>query len=123
MKILIVEDEPALASVLKEKLEASRFTVAVASDGDAALPKAISFQPDAIILDLILPKKDGFAVLELLKKEERTKAVPVIVVSNLGEDYDIKRALGLGAVDYFVKTEHPLLEIVEKIKALVIKAK
>lgn len=123
MKILVVEDEEVLAKVLQEKLEKSGYEVALAGDGEAALTLAKSFNPDAVVLDLLLPKKNGFEVLEVLKSDETTKMTPVVVVSNLGEDSDIKRALALGAADYYVKSEHPINEIVEKIKNALLRAK
>ncbi len=123
MKILIVEDEEVLAKVLQEKLENSGYAAEIAMDGDAALAAAEKFRPDAIVLDLLLPKKNGFEVLETLKANEVLKMIPVIVVSNLGEDSDIKRSLQLGAADYYVKSEHPINEIVEKIKNVILQAK
>lgn len=123
MKILVVEDEQILAKVFEEKFVKAHYEVKIASDGDAALDLAKSFAPDLIILDLVLPKKNGFNVLEELKADDKFKTTPVIVVSNLGEDDDIKRALSLGAVDYFVKAQHPINEIVEKVKRELIKSK
>lgn len=123
MKILVVEDEDVLAKVLEEKLLRSGYEVLVATDGEAALLSAKNFNPDAIVLDLLLPKKNGFEVLEDLKSDSLLKMVPVIVVSNLGEDSDIKRALALGAADYYVKSEHPINEIVEKIKNVLLQGK
>ncbi len=95
----------------------------VASDGEAGLAAAKSFEPNLIILDLLLPKKSGFEVLETLKANQSLSTTPVIVMSNLGEDTDIKRALSLGAVDYYVKSEHPINEIVEKIRHVLIESK
>ncbi len=123
MKILIVEDEEVLSKVLQEKLEKVGDEVALAADGEEAVTRAKSFSPDVIVLDLLLPKRSGFEVLQILKADQALKAVPVIVVSNLGEDEDIKRALALGAVDYYVKSEHPINEIVEKIKNILIHSK
>lgn len=123
MKILIVEDEDVLAKVLQEKFEKSGYDVAVAVDGEAALTRAKSFNPDAIVLDLLLPKKSGFEVLEILRADDTLKIIPVVVVSNLGEDTDIKRAISLGAADYYVKSEHPINEIVEKVKNVILQAK
>ena len=117
MKILIVEDESALAIVLEEKLKKLDHDVRIAKDGDVALPLARSFMPSLMLLDLILPKKDGFAVLKEMKADPELAAIPVIVLSNLGEDDNIKKALSLGAKDYFVKSQHPINEIVEKIEA------
>ncbi|MFZ3044153.1 MAG: response regulator [Minisyncoccia bacterium] len=123
MKILVVEDEEVLAKVLQEKLQKSGYEVATAADGVEALARVKEFSPDAIILDLLLPKKNGFEVLETLKADQALKTIPVVVVSNLGEDNDIKRALALGAADYYVKSEHPINEIVEKIKNVLLQAK
>ena len=76
-----------------------------------------------ILLDIILPKQDGLSVLEDLKSDDDVKTIPVIMTSNLGEDDKIKQALSLGAVDYLVKTQHPINEIVTKVKKYILKAK
>lgn len=123
MKILIVEDEQVLSKVLKEKFEKSGFEVQVAGDGETAVKLAQSFIPDIIALDLVLPKKNGFTVLKEIKEDANLKQIPVIVVSNLGEDSDIKRALSLGAADYFVKSQHPINEIVEKVRSVLTEIK
>ena len=73
-------------------------------------------KPDLVLLDLLLPKKLGIEVLKEMKLDAEVKDVKVLVLSNLDDDQDIKTALALGAVDYFVKTQHPLKEIVEKVK-------
>ena len=116
MKILIVEDEESLAFVLKEKLDKSGFETKVAKDGEVALTLARAFKPELVLLDLVLPKKDGFSVLRELKADPELGPVPIIVLSNLGEDENIKKAFALGAKDYFVKSQHPINEIVEKIE-------
>lgn len=116
MKILIVEDEAALASVLRQELESSGATVAIAADGVEALEKARGMKPDFILCDLLMPNKDGFEVLRELKEDADLKHIPVMVLSVLGQDADIKKALDLGAVDYFVKTQHSLKEILEKVR-------
>lgn len=119
MKILIVEDEQVLSKVLKEKFDKAGFETKVSGDGEAAILDSKSFLPEIIVLDLVLPKKSGFEVLKAVKADPETKMIPVIVVSNLGEDSDIKQALSLGAKDYFVKSQHPINEIVEKVKIAV----
>ena len=121
MKILIVEDEEVLALVLKEKLELDHFEVQTAVDGEAGLAAVGSFRPDFILLDLVMPKKTGMEVLEELKASPQFKDIPVIVLSNLDTDADIKKALALGALDYFVKAHHPINEIVEKVKTYSLK--
>lgn len=123
MKILIVEDEEVLASVLAEKFEKAGFSVKIANDGEQALTLAKSFKPSVIALDLMLPKVDGFTFLKQLKEDDDLKRTPVVVMSNLADDDDIKNALKMGATDYFVKSNHPINEIVEKIKAVLLKAK
>ena len=123
MKILVVEDEQVLAKVFQEKFEKAKYEVKVASDGQMGVDAAKSFKPDVIVLDLVLPKKNGFDVLEELKGNEDFKTTPIIVVSNLGEEEDIKRALSLGASDYFVKAQHPINEIVDKVKTVSLKSK
>ncbi len=123
MKILVVEDEQVLAKVFEEKFQKAHYEVKIAADGQAAIDLAKSFSPDVIVLDLVLPKKNGFDVLSELKSEDALKIIPVVVVSNLGEDEDIKRALSLGAEDYFVKAQHPINEIVSKVKSVSIKSK
>lgn len=118
MKIVIVEDEEILLRVLKEKFEKANFDVSVAVNGEEAMGIIKKFQPDVVLLDLILPKKSGFEVLQELKADPELKPIPVVVVlSNLGQDEDIKRALQLGAEDYIVKTQHPINEVIEKVKS------
>ncbi len=116
MKVLIVEDEEALRKVLQEKIQDSGFEAFTAKDGDEAWNMAKSKNPDIILLDLILPKRNGFEVLGMLKQDPELKDIPVIVLSNLSEDENLKKALAMGAEDYFVKVQHPINEVVEKIK-------
>lgn len=123
MKILLIEDEEILGDVLKEKLEQEKFIVEWAADGEAGLERVKPFSPDLIVLDLILPKKDGFEVLKELKADSKLKTIPVVVLSNLGQDEEIKRALTLGAADYMVKAQHPINEVIEKIKKQLLKAR
>ncbi len=121
MKLLIVEDEKELAEVLRMEFESQDFSVEVAVDGEDALSKLKSYVPNLILLDLLLPKKDGFEVLETIKANRKLKNIPVIILSNLGQDEEIKRGLDLGAKDYFVKAQHPVKEIVDKVKHYLIK--
>ena len=117
MKILIVEDEDVLSLVLEEKFKSEGYDVMIAKDGEEAQPKIAKFKPDIVLLDLILPKKGGLEVLESLKADSELKIIPIVVLSNLEGDETIKKALSLGAADYFVKTQHPIGEIVEKVAA------
>ncbi len=114
--ILVAEDEEFLIRALKDNLEAEGCTVDTAANGEEAIEHLRSHRPDIILLDLLMPKRDGFSVLEEVKKSSEWKLIPVIVLSNLGGDAEIKRALELGADDYFVKSQHPVEEVIEKVK-------
>jgi DNA-binding response OmpR family regulator len=115
-KVLIVEDEEFLIKTLEDNLVSEGYEVDSAMDGEGALEKIEKNKPDLILLDLLIPKKDGFYVLNQVKQNPEWKLIPVIVLSNLGGDIDIKKALELGADDYFVESQHPIQEVVEKVK-------
>lgn len=115
-RILIIEDEDFLIRTLKDNLTAERYTVDSARNGEEAIGKIGKKKPDIVLLDLLMPKMDGFFVLEKIKNNPEWKLIPVIVLSNLGDDMTIKRALEMGADDYFVKSQHPIQEVVEKVK-------
>lgn len=115
-RILIVEDEEFLVRTLQDNLSFDGLVVDVASNGEEAVGKIEKNKPNLILLDLLLPKQDGFYVLEEVKKNPEWKLIPVIVLSNLGGDNEIKKALSMGADDYFVKSQHPIQEVVEKVK-------
>jgi len=114
--ILFIEDEPTLQKTVGSILQKEGIVVKSALDGELGIQKAKEILPDLILLDLILPRKDGFEVLEELKKEEKTKAIPIIVLTNLESAKDIERAIGLGAVSYLVKANYELDEVISKIK-------
>ncbi len=118
-RMLIVEDEKVLSAALSMKFENSGFEVKVLENGELALSIAQSFKPDIILLDLLMPKKGGKEVLKELKADPELKRIPVVIISNLDSDDDIKACLAMGAVDYFVKSNHPIKEIVEKVKTIV----
>jgi DNA-binding response OmpR family regulator len=115
-KILLVEDDAVLAKVLYEELSDAEFEVFQAYDGEAGLRMAFEKMPGLILLDVLLPKKNGFEVLEAIKKSPEASRIPVIILTMLGSDEDIKKGLQLGANDYIVKSQHALPEIVEKVK-------
>lgn len=113
--VLIIEDEDFLVQALQDNLSAKGCSIEVALNGEEAIEKINKKKPDLILLDLLLPKKDGFFVLEEVKKNPEWKLIPIIVLSNLGEDREIKKALEAGADDYFVKSQHPIEEVLEKV--------
>ncbi len=115
-KVLIVEDEEFLIRALKDNLEVEGCSVDTASNGAEAIERVRANHPDIILLDLLMPKQDGFYVLGEMKNNPAWKLIPVVVLSNLGGDAEIKRALEMGADDYFVKSQHPIEEVIEKVK-------
>ncbi|OGZ96078.1 MAG: hypothetical protein A2847_02495 [Candidatus Sungbacteria bacterium RIFCSPHIGHO2_01_FULL_50_25] len=115
-KILVVEDEINLRRSIEEILSKEGYAVVSASDGEEALSVVERERPDLILLDLVLPKKDGFSVLKALRENEATVKIPVVVLSNLGEMEDVGRVLELGANRYLVKTDYKLSEVVEKVR-------
>lgn len=114
--ILIIEDESALQKTIGDALSQEGFSVLSALDGEVGLRLAKDKLPDVILLDLILPKANGFDVLKSLKKQEETKSIPVVVLTNLESMEDIQKALDLGAMTYLVKSSYTLEEVVEKVK-------
>lgn len=118
-KVFIVEDDEFLRSLNAKKLEGEGYEVAVAIDGPSAITGIPEAAPDLIFLDLLLPGgKDGFDVLASIKADEKTKNIPVIVFSNLGQTEDIEKARGMGAVDFLVKANFTLDDVVLKIKEI-----
>jgi DNA-binding response OmpR family regulator len=116
LKIVLIEDDEILAKVVYEELIEADFDVFKAFNGEEGLELARSKKPDLVLLDLILPKKHGFDVLEELKKSPVTHSIPVIILTMLGRDDDIKKGLKLGANDYIVKSQHAVSEIVERVE-------
>lgn len=109
-RILIAEDEKALSHALELKLSFSGFDVTVVNNGEDALATLAKDTFDLVLLDIVMPGKNGFEVLEELKKNQNK--TPVIMLSNLSQEEDIEKAKSLGAVDFFIKSDTPLAEIV-----------
>ncbi len=114
-KILIVEDEEFVSMALRDSLESEGYKVDVVQDGEEVIGHIKKNIPDIILLDLLLPKRDGFSLLEEIKKNPEWKLIPIIVLSNLSDEQGIKRALDMGANDYFVKSQHSIEEILQKV--------
>lgn len=115
-KILFVEDESSLQKAVGDFLTQEGFEVLSALNGNIGLQRAREEKPDLILLDLILPQKDGFELLGELRNDGSTKDIPVIVLTNLESVTDIDRALELGARTYLVKSNYSLEDLLEKIK-------
>jgi len=117
-KILIIEDEEMLVNMYESKFLTEGFQVLKAFNGEDGLALALKEKPDLILLDIILPKMDGFLVLKSLKEETPTKNIPIILLTNLGQDEDINKGKAMGANDYLVKANLTPSEVVEKVKEI-----
>jgi DNA-binding response OmpR family regulator len=115
-RILVAEDDRFLRKAAEMALKRQGYTVLTAADGEDALRTAQSILPDLILLDLIMPKLNGFDVLQALKKEAPTAKIPVIVLSNLGQDRDVQQAMDAGAAAYFIKTDLSLQALVQRVE-------
>jgi len=120
-KILMIEDDIFLRKVYRDKLTREGFDFVEATNGIEGMNKVLGEAPDLVLLDLMLPRKNGFDVLTDMRSNEATKDIPVIILSNLGQESDVKNGLSLGAQDYLIKTEVSLSEIVAKVKEWLVK--
>jgi DNA-binding response OmpR family regulator len=118
IKILLVEDDSFLLGMYATKFEMEDFKVIMAEDGEKAIRVAIKELPDIILLDIILPKLNGFEVLKRLKNETATSKIPVILLTNLSQKDEIEQGLAIGAKDYLIKAHFMPSEVVEKIKKI-----
>ena len=116
--ILLVEDDTFLANIYKTKFEMEGFKVTHADNGEAGYDGAGKYHPDIILLDILLPKLDGFSVLKKLKEDEDVKDIPVILLTNLGQKDDVEKGLELGAVDYLIKAHFKPSETVAKVSKI-----
>jgi len=114
-QIMLVEDDGFLSSLMKTKLEKSGMSVRLVVDGEQALETLKTFKPNLILLDLILPKKSGFEVLEAIQADPNINQIPVIILSNLGQESDVEKGKQLGAVEYYVKAKTSIDELVNKV--------
>ena len=121
IKILLIEDEEMLANMYEVKFNNEGFDIVKALDGAEGLEKSKTINPDFILLDIIMPKMDGFSVLTALKEDPKTKDIPVLLLTNLGQDEDITRGNELGAVGYLVKANITPSEVVEAVKKQIAK--
>jgi len=120
IKILLIEDDPFLLNMYSTKFELEGFDIIAANNGKDGLKNIFDFHPDVVLLDLLMPKMNGFEVLENIKKSnsEDIKKIPIILLTNLNQEEDIKRGMELGAVDYLIKAHFMPSEVVGKIERI-----
>ena len=116
-KILIVDDDRLMVKMYQGKFEDDGYEVVTANDGEQGLAKALEFKPDLILLDVMMPKMNGFEMLKGLKNNQQTKNTPVILLTNVGEE-NANQGLDLGAVAYLVKAHYDVKDIVKKVKEI-----
>lgn len=117
-KLLIIEDDAVLRKALGEYLNSEGFEVVYAEDGEIGIELIKSEKPDLILLDIVLPKKDGYQVLQESKENPETKHIPIVLLTNLGSISDVERALEMGATTYLVKADYKLEEVTGKVKEI-----
>lgn len=115
-KVLVIEDDERVARVYDIKLSREGIEVIRAADGEEGLQKIISEKPKVVLLDLMLPKKDGFQVLEEARKIPEFKEMCILILSNLGQPQDKERAMKLGACEYMIKADMPIQQVVDTVK-------
>lgn len=115
-KVLLVEDDEMLHTMYTQKFRKEGYEVVSAYNGLEGIKMAEEETPDIILLDIIMPKMDGFVALKKMKKNDDTKEIPVILLTNLGQEEDIRKGRELGATDYFIKANHTPQEVVDKVK-------
>ena len=115
-KILIVEDDTFLSQMYATKLEQASYQAEIADDGEKAISKIKEGRPDLVLLDIVLPKKDGYEVLRQIKQDDQLKSIPVILLTNLGQKTEVEKGLGLGANAYIIKAHYTPAAVVAKIK-------
>ena len=118
-KVLLVEDEQMIVDMYKLRLEEEGFEVFNTDKGSAALEYVEKEKPAIILLDVILPEVDGFSILQTLKENTKTKDIPVLMLTNLGQESDQQKGDDLGAAGYFVKANHTPVEVIQKVKELI----
>ncbi len=117
-KILVIEDDTFIASIIIDELKKAGYDVRAAQNGLEGIEAVLKEKPDLILLDLLMPKADGFQVLGTIKKDPATSAIPVVVLSNYGQPKDIARAKELGAMDFLIKVNFTPKAIIEKVSKI-----
>lgn len=118
-KVLIVEDDLALGEIYMTRLIAEGFEVKLVHDGELALSSAVEYEPDLVLLDIMMPRISGFDVLDILRNTPKTKDYKIVVISALSEQDKIEQAKALGSDDYLIKSKTTVADLVEKVKQAV----
>lgn len=118
-KVLLVEDDQMIVDMYKMRLEEEGFEVLITEKGSEVLGLAKKNKPAIILLDVILPETDGFSILRSLHSSTETRNIPVLLLTNLGQESDQEKGVEMGASGYFVKSQHTPVEVINKIKELI----
>ncbi len=119
-KILWVEDDAFLSSIIEKKVSLEKFSLDIARDGSSALQMLETVKPDIIILDIMLPGMDGFEILKKIRENVENQKIPVLFLSNLGAPGDIEKGMALGATKYMVKAMFTLDQIIEEVEKMLV---
>jgi len=114
-KILLIEDEEIMVNLLQRKLTQEGYEISVARDGEEGLKLIREAVPDLVLLDIIMPKKGGFEVMEAMQEDKELREIPVIIISNSGQPVELDRAKELGAKDWLIKTDFDPQEVLDKV--------
>lgn len=118
-KILLIEDDKMIVDMYKMRLESEDYEVIVTDKGSEVIELAKAHQPVVILLDIILPETDGFSILQILKKDVETKNIPIMLLTNLGQESDQEKGVDMGANDYLIKSQHTPADVIVKINKLI----
>jgi len=120
-KILIIEDDPFLSEMYAAKFIEHDFEVEVSSDGKSGLVKIEEFRPDLVLLDIVLPKMDGFEMLKKVKEKEELKEIPIVLLTNLGQKNEVEKGIALGAKEYIIKAHFTPTAVVTRVNEILSK--
>lgn len=115
-KVLVIEDDKILGDILSSKLRAEGYETYWEMDGETGLQKMIEIMPDLVLLDIVMPKKNGYEVLEDVRKDDNLKKIPIVIISNSGQPIELARIVELGAKDYIIKAQFSPEEVLEKVR-------
>ena len=119
IKVLLVEDDKMIVDMYQLRFEEEGYEVLTTEKGSEAIAMAGREKPNIVLLDIILPEIDGFAILQTLKADMSTKDIPILLLTNLGQESDREKGMKMGAVDYFMKSKHTPTDVLQKIKEII----